>query len=154
MYSLNCTALRASLSVALNCQSQSYVTTDGQSASLSWNKAPIWVLRPDLYYCQTAASLLMWGALSDVRKSLSFASARTPRKTRPLLLRSADRIDNTTHVVPIQRVHRRADCCLATSYKHPSYCCVFTISLSSNGNISPIAGQNLSSRERVYLAVP
>jgi hypothetical protein len=29
-------------------QSQSYVTTDGRSASLSWYKAPIWGLRPDL----------------------------------------------------------------------------------------------------------
>jgi hypothetical protein len=26
---------------------ESYVTTDGQSASLSWNKSPIWGLRPD-----------------------------------------------------------------------------------------------------------
>jgi hypothetical protein len=31
-------------------KSQSYVTTDAQPASLSWNKAPIWSLRPDLYY--------------------------------------------------------------------------------------------------------
>jgi hypothetical protein len=46
--------------------SQSYVTTDGQSASLSWNKAPIWGLRPDLYYCQTVAGLLC-GALSLTR---------------------------------------------------------------------------------------
>jgi hypothetical protein len=38
--------------------------TDGQSASLSWNKAPIWGLRPDWYYCQTVADLLMWGTLS------------------------------------------------------------------------------------------
>jgi hypothetical protein len=38
--------------------------TDGQSASLSWNKAPIWDLRPDFYYCQTVADLLMWGAFS------------------------------------------------------------------------------------------
>jgi hypothetical protein len=52
--------------------SQSYVMTDGQSASLSWNKAPIWGLRPDLYYCQTVAGLLMWGALSDERTGLSF----------------------------------------------------------------------------------
>jgi hypothetical protein len=52
-------------------KSQSYVTTDGQSASLSWNKAPIW--RPDLYYCQTVAGLLVWGALSDERTGLSFA---------------------------------------------------------------------------------
>jgi hypothetical protein len=44
-------------------QSQSYVTTDGQSASLSWNKAPISGLRPYLYYCQTVAGLFVWGAL-------------------------------------------------------------------------------------------
>jgi hypothetical protein len=44
-------------------QSQSYVTTDGQSASLSWNIAPIWGLRPDFYYCQTVAGFLLWGAL-------------------------------------------------------------------------------------------
>jgi hypothetical protein len=37
-------------------QSQSYATTDSQSASLSWNKAPIWGLRPDPYYCMTFAS--------------------------------------------------------------------------------------------------
>jgi hypothetical protein len=29
-----------------------------------WNKAPIWSLRPDFYYCQTVAGLLIWGALS------------------------------------------------------------------------------------------
>jgi hypothetical protein len=44
-----------------------------QSVSPSWNKAPIWGLRPDLYYCQTVAGLLMWGALSDERTGLSFA---------------------------------------------------------------------------------
>jgi hypothetical protein len=37
----------------------SYVTTGGKSASLSWNKAAIWGLRPDFYYCQTIAGLLM-----------------------------------------------------------------------------------------------
>jgi hypothetical protein len=31
-------------------ESESHVTTDGQPASLSWNKAPICGLRPDLYY--------------------------------------------------------------------------------------------------------
>jgi hypothetical protein len=30
-------------------ESESYVMTDSQSASLSWNKAPIWGLRPDIY---------------------------------------------------------------------------------------------------------
>jgi hypothetical protein len=39
--------------------SQSYITTDDQLASLSGNKAPIWGLRPDFYYCQTITGLLM-----------------------------------------------------------------------------------------------
>jgi hypothetical protein len=47
--------------------------TDGQSASLSWNKSPTWGLRPDLYYCQAVADLLTWGALSDEKTDLSFA---------------------------------------------------------------------------------
>jgi hypothetical protein len=66
----------------LNCQPESefYITTDGQSASLSWNKAHIWGLRPDFYYCQTVAGLLMWGALSDERTGLSFTIAAGPRQ--------------------------------------------------------------------------
>jgi hypothetical protein len=32
-----------------------------QSASLSWNKAPVWGLRPDFYYRQTVSCLLIWG---------------------------------------------------------------------------------------------
>jgi hypothetical protein len=56
-------------------QSQSYVTTDGQLASLSWNKAPTWGVRPDLDYCLTVAGLLVWGALSDERTGLPFAIA-------------------------------------------------------------------------------
>jgi hypothetical protein len=63
-------------------QSQSHVTTDGQSASLSWNKAPIWDLRPDFYYCQTVACLLMWGALSEERMGLSFTIAAGPCQYR------------------------------------------------------------------------
>jgi hypothetical protein len=50
---------------------ESYVTTDSQSASLSWNKTPIWDLRPDFYSCQTVAGLLMWGRLSDEGVGLS-----------------------------------------------------------------------------------
>jgi hypothetical protein len=60
--------------------SQSYVKTDDQSASPSWNKAPIWGLRTDLYYCQTVADFLMWGALSDERTGLSFTVAAGPRQ--------------------------------------------------------------------------
>jgi hypothetical protein len=71
----------------LNCQSQSYITTDGQSASLSWNKAPIWGLRPDLCYCQTFAGLFMWGSLSDDRTGLSFPIAAGPRQRNHFLVR-------------------------------------------------------------------
>jgi hypothetical protein len=56
-------------------ESESYDTTDGQSASLSWNKAPTWGSRSDFYYCQTVAGLLLWGALSDERTGLSFTIA-------------------------------------------------------------------------------
>jgi hypothetical protein len=34
------------------------------TASLSWNKAPIWGFRPYFYYCQTLAGLLLWSALT------------------------------------------------------------------------------------------
>jgi hypothetical protein len=57
--------------ISRSSQSQSYVTTDGQSASLSWCQATIWGLRPDFYCCETAAGLLMW-ALSDERTGLPF----------------------------------------------------------------------------------
>jgi hypothetical protein len=59
-------------------QSQSYITTDGQSVSLSWNKAPNWGLRPDLFYCQTVAGSFMWGAFSDERTGLSSTTAAGP----------------------------------------------------------------------------
>jgi hypothetical protein len=59
-------------------ESDYYITTDGQSASLSWNKVPIWGLRPDFYYCQTVADWLMWGALSDKRTGLSFITVSGP----------------------------------------------------------------------------
>jgi hypothetical protein len=54
--------------------------TNGQSVSLSWNKAPIWDVRPDFYYCQTVGCLLTWGALSDEREGLSFTTAAGPRQ--------------------------------------------------------------------------
>jgi hypothetical protein len=65
--------------MTMRSESESYVTTDGQSASLSWNKAPIWGLRPE-FYGQAVAGLLMWGALSDDRTSLSFTVAAGPRQ--------------------------------------------------------------------------
>jgi hypothetical protein len=58
----------------------SYATIDGQSASLSWNQVPIWNLRPNFYYCQTVAGLLIWGVFSDERTGLSFTVAAGPRQ--------------------------------------------------------------------------
>jgi hypothetical protein len=67
--------IRPRLHTGCQSQSQSYVTTDGQSASLSWWEAPIWGLGPNFYYCQTVADLFMWGALSDERTGLPFTIA-------------------------------------------------------------------------------
>jgi hypothetical protein len=64
----------------INFKVQSYVTTDGQSASLSYCQAPIWGLRPDFYYCQTIAGLLMWHVLSDERTGLPFTITAGPRQ--------------------------------------------------------------------------
>jgi hypothetical protein len=36
----------------------------------------------------------------------------------------AQTTQKTSHVISISPVHWRADCCLATSYKRSSYCCV------------------------------
>jgi hypothetical protein len=61
-------------------QSQSYVTTDGQSASLSMFQAPVWGPRPDFYYYQTVSGLLMWGTFTDERTGLSSTTAAGPQQ--------------------------------------------------------------------------
>jgi hypothetical protein len=61
-------------------QRQNYVLTDGQSVNLSWCQAPICCPRPDFYYCQTVAGLLMWGSLSKKWTDLSFTTAAGPRQ--------------------------------------------------------------------------
>jgi hypothetical protein len=63
-------------------ESESYVTTDGQSAGLCWNKAPIWGQRPDFYCCQTVAGFLMWNALFDEKTGLLFTITAGPRQRR------------------------------------------------------------------------
>jgi hypothetical protein len=68
-------------------QVKSYVTTNGPSASLSWNKAPIWGLRQDFYYRQTVADLLIWGTVSDKRMGLLFTIAAGPRQRSHSLAR-------------------------------------------------------------------
>jgi hypothetical protein len=66
-----------------SAKSLSYVATDGQSASLSWNEAPIWGLRPDIYYSLTITVLFLWGPLSDERMALSFVNNTGPRQRNP-----------------------------------------------------------------------
>jgi hypothetical protein len=69
---------------------KSYVTTHNQSASLSWNKAPIWGLQSDFYCCQTVtgiAGLLMWGAFSHEWMGLSFTIAAGTRQCSQSLVR-------------------------------------------------------------------
>jgi hypothetical protein len=65
-------------------ESESYVTTDGQSASLSWYKAPIRGLRPDFFFRSeygirlTVSFFILWDTLSDERTGLSFVCAAGP----------------------------------------------------------------------------
>jgi hypothetical protein len=59
-------------------RSQIYVTTNGQSVSLSWRQAPIWDLRPIFFFCLTVAGLLMWGVLSGERTGLFFTLYKVP----------------------------------------------------------------------------
>jgi hypothetical protein len=63
------------LTAGSGLQNQSYVTT-----ILSWCQASLWGPRPECYYCQIVAGLLMWGPLSDERKGLSFIIAAGPRQ--------------------------------------------------------------------------
>jgi hypothetical protein len=56
------------------------ITTDHQSASLSWNKSPIWGLLLNFYYYHAVARMSIWGALSDERMNLSFTIAAGPRQ--------------------------------------------------------------------------
>jgi hypothetical protein len=87
------TYLRRAQQTTASSESESYVTTDGQSASLPWNKTPVWDLWPDFYSCQTVAGLFMWGVLSDERTSLLFTIAagfrqRSHQGTRDRILLS------------------------------------------------------------------
>jgi hypothetical protein len=87
-------------------QSQSYVTTDNESDSLSWCQNPIWDPGPDLCYCQRVAGLLIWAALSDERTVLSFiidagfnqrshSRGRVPRDSWPYFTVSDSRLSQS-----------------------------------------------------------
>jgi hypothetical protein len=108
---------------------ESNVTTDGQSAGLSWNKAPIWGLRPDFYYCQTVAGLLIWHVISDERAGLSFTIAAGPCQRS----HSRVRVSRRTHRKHIR--FQTMDIC-EPHRKHFFCCqkCVFIGPLPSSGS--------------------
>jgi hypothetical protein len=70
----------ASVSLYTN-QSHSYVKANGQLASPHWFHASVWGPRPDFYYYQIAADLLMWDSLSEEKTDLSFTTAAGPRQS-------------------------------------------------------------------------
>jgi hypothetical protein len=119
-------------------ESESDVTTDGQSASLSWYKAPIRGLRSDFYFRTeygirlTVTFLIPWGALSDERTGLSFVCAAGPcqrslyRVRVPWDLRPYFTVSGVAPVVfkitPRHGLHRK--------HIFP-YCCVFAVACLS-----------------------
>jgi hypothetical protein len=82
-------------------QSQSYIMTDGKSASLSWCQAPSGA--QDQILLLSVTGLLMWGTLSNERMSVSFTIAagscqrshsgvRVPRGSYPYFTISGSRL--------------------------------------------------------------
>jgi hypothetical protein len=74
------TLLSLSVCICLKPESEFYITIDGQSPSLSWNKAPIWRLRADFYslrqlrVCWCGALSLTRGRVCRLRFLLALAS--------------------------------------------------------------------------------
>jgi hypothetical protein len=69
-------------------ESESYVTTDGQSTSLSWYKAPIRGLRPDFFSVRNTEYI--WQLCSLFRGTPSLTRGRVCLLYMPLALASAD----------------------------------------------------------------
>jgi hypothetical protein len=111
---------------------ESYIMTDGQSASLSWNKAPAWGLWPDFYYYKTAARLLMgghslWREDGSVVYNCSWPlpALTAIEDSNFLCSYGLDQIENTTPSVLMLRVYG------AQQWQwHYSVC---TVPLPSNG---------------------
>jgi hypothetical protein len=80
----------------------------------------------------------------------NWCSLTTPTQKTHFYCCVAQTTQKRTHVITISPVHWLADCCLATSYKHQSYCCVI---LSEKVFIEPLPGNALTCHSIVSLKV-
>jgi hypothetical protein len=95
--------------LTIDCQSQSYVTIDGQSAKSVLVSIPIWGPRPDFCYCHTVTSLLMWDAFSDEREhTINYNKIRFVPQRKHLRLRYKAQ--------PVNAVWRNNHCLLWEPY--------------------------------------
>jgi hypothetical protein len=99
----------------------------------------------------TSLPLELWKSSEVNSHSRILISSRHGPRTENtvLLLHSANpqTTQKTSHVITISSAHWRADCCLATSYKHSSYCCVRV----SWGVYRAVAWQCVDMSQYVYI---
>jgi hypothetical protein len=74
----------------------------------------------------TAVSLELWksGPVNSHSRIPSYSLGTDHAQKTQFYCCVAQATQKTSHVIAISLVHWRCDCCLATSYKHTSYCCV------------------------------
>jgi hypothetical protein len=74
--------------------------------------------------CSLGTSELKWSQFPFPYSLVSFRHGPRTENTDPPYCCASQTTHKTSHVITISPVHWLADCCLATSYKHSSYCCV------------------------------
>jgi hypothetical protein len=78
-----------------------YIKIEGQSAIVSWCEAHNWWAKNRFFYCQTFSDLLLWGTLSEKKRSLSFTIVAGPRQrttSRVGIPRDSGEILNNIHL--------------------------------------------------------
>jgi hypothetical protein len=93
-------------------QGQRYVTTDGRSASLSWYKARMWGLRPDLYFCRS----ILHGSLYSPTCILGNCLSLWRIHGNCFLIRKARSVPSQSPRIRIYVEHMLASRCLAVDY--------------------------------------
>jgi hypothetical protein len=94
------------------------------SVLLCRNPYPIFTIHAPFSSCTLNFCTLLDSSLIQATTGLRYiGSARTTQETQ-FHGCLAQTTQKTRHVIAISPLHWRDDCCLATSYKHSSYCCV------------------------------